>query len=51
MESHLYDLDRGKITDLDKFLKKLHNTVLSLCTKSKFNLLFIFKDFEIENVL
>ena len=29
VESHLYDLDRGKITDLHKFLKKLHNVVLS----------------------
>ena len=24
-----YDLDRGEITDLDKFLKKLHSIVLS----------------------
>ena len=29
MESYLYGLDRGEITDLDKFLKKLHNLVLS----------------------
>ena len=29
IESHLYDLDRGKITDVDKFLKKLHNVILS----------------------
>ena len=29
IESHLYDLDRSKITDVDKFLKKLHNVILS----------------------
>ena len=29
IESHLYDLDRGKITDVDKFLKKPHNVILS----------------------
>ena len=29
MEPHIYDSDRGKITDLDKFLKKLHSVVLS----------------------
>ena len=27
MESHLHDLDRSKITDLDKFLKKPHNVL------------------------
>ena len=26
-----YDLDRGEITDLDKFLKKPHSIVLSWC--------------------
>ena len=25
MEPHIYDLDRDKITDLDKFLKKMHS--------------------------
>ena len=29
MEPHIYDLDRGKITDLDKFLKKQHSIVLN----------------------
>ena len=29
METHIYDLDRVEITDLDKFLKKLHSIVLS----------------------
>ena len=29
--THLYDLDRDRITDLDKFLKKLHSIVLSWC--------------------
>ena len=29
MEPHIYDLDRGEITDLDKFLKKPHSVVLS----------------------
>ena len=29
MEPQIYDSDRGKITDLDKFLKKLHSVVLS----------------------
>ena len=29
MEPHTYDLDRDKITDLDKFLKKEHSIVLS----------------------
>ena len=29
MEPHIYDLDRDKITDLDKFLKKLHSIILS----------------------
>ena len=29
MEPHIYDLDRGKITDLGKFLKKLYSVVLS----------------------
>ena len=29
MEPHTYDLDRDEITDLDKFLKKPHNVVLS----------------------
>ena len=31
MEPHIYDLDRGKITDLDKFLKKQHSIVLNWC--------------------
>ena len=31
MEPHTYDLDRDEITDLDKFLKKLHNVILSWC--------------------
>ena len=31
MEPHTYDLDRDEITDLDKFLKKPHNVVLSWC--------------------
>ena len=47
MESHIYDLDRDEITDLDKFLKKLHSVVLSWCNL----LLFTFKDFEIKNLL
>ena len=29
MELHIYDLDSGEITDLDKFLKKSHSIVLS----------------------
>ena len=29
LEPHIYDLDRDKITDLDKFLKKPHSIVLS----------------------
>ena len=29
IEPHIYDLDRGEITDLDKFLKKPHSVVLS----------------------
>ena len=29
METHIYDLDRDEITDLDKFLKKPHSVVLS----------------------
>ena len=29
MEPHIYDLDRGEITALDKFLKKLYSVVLS----------------------
>ena len=29
MKSHIYDLERGEITDLDKFLKKPHSAVLS----------------------
>ena len=29
MEPHIYDLDRVKITDLDKFLKKMQSAVLS----------------------
>ena len=29
MEPHVYNLDRGKITDLDKLLKKPHSVVLS----------------------
>ena len=29
MEAHIYNLDRGEITDLDKFLKKPHSVVLS----------------------
>ena len=29
LEHHIYDLDRDKITDLDKFLKKPHSIVLS----------------------
>ena len=29
VEPHIYDLDRDKIIDLDKFLKKPHNIVLS----------------------
>ena len=31
MEPHIYNLDRDKITDLDKFAKKLHSVVLSWC--------------------
>ena len=31
LEHHIYDLDRDKITDLDKFLKKPHIIVLSWC--------------------
>ena len=31
MEPHIYDLDRGEITDLDKFLKKPHSVILSRC--------------------
>ena len=31
MEPHTYDLDRDEITDLDKFLKKPHNVILSWC--------------------
>ena len=29
MEPHTYDLDRGEVTDLHKFLKKPHRVVLS----------------------
>ena len=29
MEPHIYDIDSGKITDFNKFLKKPHNIVLS----------------------
>ena len=29
MEPDIYDLDRGEITDLHKFLKKPHSVVLS----------------------
>ena len=29
MEPHIYNLDRGEITDLDKFLKKPRSVVLS----------------------
>ena len=29
MKPHIHDLDRGKITDLDKFLKKPYSVVLS----------------------
>ena len=29
--SHIYDLDRGEINDLDKFLKKPHSAVISWC--------------------
>ena len=28
MEPHIYDLDRGEINDLDRFLKNLHRVVL-----------------------
>ena len=31
MEPHTYDLDRGEVTDLHKFLKKPHRVVLSWC--------------------
>ena len=29
MKPHIYDLDKGKITDLDKFLKRSYSVVLS----------------------
>ena len=29
MEPHIYDLDRGKITDLGKFLKKPYSVVIN----------------------
>ena len=29
MEPHIYDLDKDKINDLNKFLKKMHSIVLS----------------------
>ena len=31
MKPHIYDLDRGEITDLNKFLKKSHSVVLIWC--------------------
>ena len=30
IEPHIYNLDRGEITDLDKFLKKTHSAVLKI---------------------
>ena len=32
MEPYIFDLDKGKITDLDKFLKKLHSVILRWCS-------------------
>ena len=40
---HIDDLDRDKINDFEKFLKKLHSLVLSW--------LFTFKDFESKNLI
>ena len=40
IKPHIYDLDKGKITDLDKFQKKPYSLVL-----------FIFKDFKIKNLV
>ena len=31
MEPHIFDLDKGKITDVNKFLKKPHSVVLRWC--------------------
>ena len=44
IEAHIYDLDRGKITDLDKF------TMCSI-KLMQFNYSYLFKDFEIKNSL
>ena len=43
MVLHIDDLDRDKINDFKKFLKKLHSLVLSW--------LFTFKDFESKNLI
>ena len=40
IKPHTYNLDRGKITDLDKSRKKPYSVVL-----------FIFKDFKIKNLI
>ena len=46
MEPHIYDLERGEITDLNKFLQKLqYGTKLIQLNYSTF------KDFEIKNLL
>ena len=46
MEPHIYDLERGEITDLNKFQQKLqYGTKLIQLNYSTF------KDFEIKNLL